>query len=513
MAGRFRPTRRAVLRGAGGFSLALPLLPSLLPRGAEARAANGVPPRLVTLATPHGGIWTEHMHPADDTLTDSMTYAGHEIRRGDLAYAVEGDAARLSNVCRASAEQLTPELAAKMNIIRGLDVPFYIGHHRGGHLGNWADNDGNGEDGQIQQGNDTPTIDQVLAWSDTFYGDLSSTLERSMLVGQAHSHNWSNPQSQSGQIQPLSTEMSSLALFNRIFVPEEEETNPRPPIADRILANYQTLMQSDRRLSARDRQRLDEHVQRIDELQRRLAVAVSCGEIPVPDTDSEMLQWDPSYYVDPELNAQYWQLFNDVIVAAFICGTSRIAVLGIVDQFADYAGDWHQDVAHQGHLPDGAQQDLVVQRHQRIFEDVFVDLIAKLDIEDAGGGTILDNTLVQWTQESGLMTHESVDSTVVTAGGAAGCWRTGQYIDYRKTTALFEEEFYQGTPVRLYPGLLYQQYLGTVLQAMGLPPEEYELEPGGGYPELFIGEGREVHYAAAAIEARGQFLPWLDPTA
>ena len=512
MNARFSPTRRQLLRGAGGFTLALPVLPSLLPRGAQARSGS-IPPRLVTIATPHGGIWTDNMHPAEGTLTDAMNYAGHEIRRGDLAYEVQGDDARLSNVCRASAERLTPELAAKMNIIRGLDVPFYIGHHRGGHLGNWADNDGNGEDGVAQMGNQTPTIDQVLAWSDTFYGDLSTTLERSMQVGQAHSHNWSNPQSQSGEIQVLSTEYSSLGLFNRIFVPDEEETNPRPPVADRILANYQSLMQSDRRLSSRDRQRLDEHVQRIDELQRRLAVAVSCGDIPVPRTDAEMLQWDPTFHLQPELNAQYWQLFNDVVVAAFICGTSRIATFGIVDQFADYAGDWHQDVAHQGHLPDAAAQAQVVERHQRIFEDVFIDLITKLDIEDAGGGTILDNTLVQWTQESGLMTHESVDSTIVTAGGAAGCWRTGQYIDYRKTEALFEEEFYQGTPVRLYPGLLYQQYLGTVLQAMGLPPEEYELEPGGGYPELFIGEGREVHYNAAALEARGQFLPWLDPLA
>jgi hypothetical protein len=149
-----------------------------------------------------------------------------------------------------------------------------------------------------------------------------------------------------------------------------------------------------------------------------------------------------------------------------------------------------------------------VAANQRTFEDVFLDLIAKLDIDEGDGTTILDNTLVQWTQESGPTTHESVDSTVVTAGSAAGCVRTGQYIDYRDLAREFGDP-YEGTPVRLYTGLLHQQYLGSVLRAMGLAPSEYELEPGGGYPDLYIGEGRESFYPNAVTDVRGQWLPWF----
>jgi len=503
-------TRRTFLRGAGGFTLALPLLPSLMPRGVGAKGNWTIPPRFVSICTQHGAVWEDFMHPGQDTLSESMNYAGHSIRRGDLSVSVDGERASLSSVLSGSSALLTPELAAKMNVIRGLDVPFYIGHHRGGHLGNWAANDGNGEDGVMQQGSPTPSIDQVMAWSDAFYGDLSTTLERSMLIAASHSYGWSSPQSQSGDIQQMASERSSLALFNRIFVPEEEETSPRPPVVDRVLENYNSLRQSNRRLSSRDRQRLDEHIERIDELQRRLSIVVSCGDVDVPTLDSEEVTWDPSYHVNPELQGDFWSLFNDVIVTAFLCGTSRIAVLGVTDIFSSFAGDWHQDVAHQAHLPDGGRQMDLWSANQATFESVMLDLIAKLDVDEGDGSTVLDNTLVQWTQESGPFTHESIDTTVVTAGGAGGCLQTGQFIDYRNTDVLAEEEFYQDTPVRLHPGLLHQQYLSTVLQTMGLQPSDYELEAGGGYPNLFIGEGRDPLYPESVRNVRGEMLPWLE---
>ncbi len=503
---RFEPTRRFFLRGAGGFALALPLLPSLMPRGAGAKGNWTIPPRFVSICTQHGAVWEEFMHPGQETLTESTNYAGQTIRRGDLDLSVSGDRASLSPVLSGGAGTLTAELAAKMNVIRGLDIPFYIAHHRGGHLGNWAANDGNGIDGTMQQGNDTPTIDQLLAWSNAYYTDLSTTLERSILVGESHSYGWSSPQTQSGGIQRMASEYSSMALFNRIFVPQEEETSPRPPVVDRVRENYNSLRQSNRRLSARDRLRLDEHIERIDELQRRLSVVVSCGDVDVPTLDAEALRGQASYWLSPDEQAQAWSLYNDVIATAFLCGTSRIAVLGVTDIFSSFAGDWHQDVAHQADQPDGERQGDLWAANQRTFEGVMLDLIAKLDVDEGNGTTLLDNTLVQWTQESGVLTHESIDTTIVTAGSAGGCVRTGQFIDYRNMTLT---AFEQDHGDMLHPGLLHQQYLASVLQLLGLGPEEYEIQAGGGYPDLFIGEGRDALYPNPVRNVRGEVLPWL----
>ena len=48
----------------------------------------------------------------------------------------------------------------------------------------------------------------------------------------------------------------------------------------------------------------------------------------------------------------------------------------VPDPFSTYAGDWHQDVAHQAAIPDGVKQAIIAAAHQRFFEDVYLDLIA-----------------------------------------------------------------------------------------------------------------------------------------
>jgi hypothetical protein len=503
--------RRVFLQGAGGFTLALPVLRSLMPRdtwaGDPPFAAN---PRFVAFATEHGGVWEEFMFPASGTLTDTQQYAGHTIRRGAITPTVEGGIATISPVLSGAADILTPELAAKLSVLRGLDHPFYIGHHRGGHLGNYAENDGNGTDGQMMQAFPRPTIDQVMAWSPSFYPDLSSILERSLIVGDRISWGWSSPESGTGTIQEMPPVFSSLELFNRIFVPEEDDlTSPRPPVVDRVLDHYRALRQSDRRLSAADRQRIDDHLERLDELQRRLEVVVSCGDV-MPATTSSTDEWSsPSFGHDPEAQRRFWQLHNDVVAAAFVCGTSRIAVLRVTDTFSDFQGDWHEPIAHQAHVLDGVAQDTLWRAHQRFFEGVLLDLARKLDIDEGDGITMLDNTLVAWTQESGLFTHESVSTPVVTFGSAAGEFQTGQYLDYRN---LGNEGMYGwngSSNQRLNPGLCYNQWLGNVLTAMGVPKSEFESGEYGGYGEVFIGDGRAQFYPSAVFDAAGDVLPWL----
>ncbi|MBC8067706.1 MAG: DUF1552 domain-containing protein [Deltaproteobacteria bacterium] len=504
-------SRRHVLRGAAGFTLALPLLPSLQPRAARAGdppfAAN---PRFIAFATEHGGVWEQNMYPAMASLTESTAYAGRTIRRGDLAATQAGGNASISPVLSGASDVLTEALVGKLNVLRGLDHPFYIGHHRGGHLGNYAENDGNGTDGQVIQAYPRPTIDQVMAWSSSFYPDLSSILERTLVVGDRVSWGWSSPESGTGSIQEMPAVFSSLELFNRIFVPMEDEITTRPPVVDRVLADYQSLRQGNRRLSATDRQRIDDHLERLDELQRKLAVQVSCGDVMPPGSNSTD-EWNSSSYgYDPAAQRRFWQLVNDVIVAAFICGTSRIAVLRVTDHFSDFQGDWHQAVAHEAHALDGGAQATLATAHQRFFEDVFLDLAHKLDAVDEGSGpTLLDNSLMMWSQESGLYTHESVSQPVITFGSAAGFLKTGQYTDYRN---LADDGMsgWGGGNQTLYPGLCYNQWLGTALRAVGVPPTEYESGDHGGYGEVYVGEGREQFYPSAVFDAAGDLLPWLE---
>ena len=198
--------RRMWLRGALGFTLALPFLPSVVsPKIASAGPQSLKRKRFVAMGVDHGACWQKFMYPADASLTQTKTYGGRAIRQGDLSLAVSSGVASLSRVLSASSARFTPALAAKMNVIRGLDVTFFMGHNRGGHLGNYADNDGNlnGEQGLAH----VPTIDQVLAWSPSFYGDLGTIKERSLVIGDNRkSWGYSNPSMKSGNVQAITTE-------------------------------------------------------------------------------------------------------------------------------------------------------------------------------------------------------------------------------------------------------------------------------------------------------------------
>lgn len=497
-------TRRQVLLGAGGAMLALPVLPSLLSKTAYGQdPVYTRKPRLYWLCTDHGAAFESSLFPSASLLTTRQDlFADHRIACGALTSTLQGETRAVSPILSGSSGTLTEALVAKMNVLYGLDVPFYIAHNTGLHLGNYARNDGNGDDGKQVQAFPRPTIDQILAWSPSFYDDLSAIRERSMIMSSRPvSWNYSDPERRGGSIDNVRGHDSSRALFDRIFVPEAQGSAPRPHVVDRVLASYKHLRDGNRRLSAGDRQRLDDHIARIAELERKLNATASCGDVARPTGDAR-----DHYGNTPDDAVAYGRLWNEVVAAAFVCGTSRIGVLGYgsTERFVAYGGDWHQDVAHQWQLPD--RQELIARSYQRVFEGIFLDLAAKLDVEEAPGMTYLDNSLLVWSQESGMSTHDSVTIPVVTFGSAAGYFKTGIFADYRRTdhpSSAFDP-MAGGTQ---YLGLLYSQWLATVLRAMGLAPADFERWGHKGYGVPFISkESWTPPYAEHYVDTSSRYF-------
>ncbi|MEJ7734413.1 MAG: DUF1552 domain-containing protein [Polyangiaceae bacterium] len=502
-------SRRRFLRGAGGLLLALPFLEGLEPRpvSAEPKAPRK---RFVSLATQHGGSLGKDLHPPQASLTEAKIYAGQQVRRGDLSLGVSGETASLSPILSAGANKLTPTLVSKMNVIRGLSVPFYTGHHRGGHLGNWD------IDGDPHGFEHIPTIDQVMAWSPSFYE--TTPLVRSMVCANGYgSFNWQNPVDRTGPVSTVAAFASSMALFQSIYVPPPGEGDaPRAPVVDRVLADYQRLRGS-ARLSGKDRERLDAHLQKLAELEQKLGTVYSCEPADPPgDTNS----------LGPVANdvaktVQYWKFFFDVVAMAFACDTSRIAVLPLTclydpSFYAYPGGGWHESVAHQAgfispHPPEEDPSGMQNASYRTQFAELFLYLLRKLDEIDEGEGTVLDNSLVAWTFEAGIYTHDSWDIPVITAGSAGGEIVTGKHLDYRDMDNRVGNagDVESDRPERIYTGLTWQQYLGTVLQVMGLDPGEYE-SGGKGYGQHHqqADSGFEQH-SAQVLAAQGDLLPLL----
>lgn len=512
-------SRRWVLKGLGA-TVAIPVLPSLLTsRRAEAQAME-TGKYFVNLGTNHGAAWEEFMFPATPASgVETRMYGGREIRRFPLTASTQGTDAVVAPVLTAHAAQLTPALLQKMWVLRGLDVPWYIAHHTGGHLGNFARNDGNGGDGGLAQTNaQRRTIDQVMAWSPGFYPDLTNVRERALVLSGRTSYQFENPSMGTGAIQEIApTASTPRELFNRLF--PSTGTQPRAPIIDKVLENYRRLRGS-ARISAADKVRLDDHIQRVDELQRRINTMVSCTAPSAPASpyataSMGAVVYNAPFAQNPGEQSAWLRVVNDLIVAAFACGQSRIASMLVDPHLSTFAGDWHQDVAHQANLMTGTAQETLWQSYRVFFEDVLVDLAAKLDaVTLPSGATLLDQSLVAWTQESGLRTHDARDLPVVGFGGGGGVLTTGWHVDYRNRALRFEAAGEAGPFTS--PGLLWHQWLGTVLQVMGVPKAEWENPAvNGGYPDYNFANVNwaaittEQAYPATAWSVAGERLPWF----
>ena len=481
-----RPTRRQILRGAGGAWLMLPFLPSLLPRAAKAQTAPS-PKRFIYIGTEHGGASFDNMYGTLGTTgaVSVPLWAGNTAQYAPLALTTSGANASLSPILTAASSTFTPSILKKINVIRGLDFANALGHQDRGHLGNNASQVGD------RAATLTPmvTIDQVMAYSPNFYVNETPRV-RSINIGADRALSWTytNPAAKTG-VQALQRFTDSISLFTSIFgsgsmapaAPAATTTVTRPLIIDRVLQNYTSLRNSNRRLSAADKLRLDDHVARLTQLQQQLiAVAkpLSCG-MPTPPADNSSI-WpqlnDKGLPLDQQTT--YYKLMADVLLTAFSCGASRIAVFHEEMPYSTYQGDWHQDIAHQDMV--AGPQTILAAAYQQVFEHVFLYLANGLDgIMDADGTTALDNTLLYWSHECGFSTHDPWEGPVVMAGGAGGYFKTGMFVDYRNQVLASQNYASNHDPMPgNFSGLIYSQFLATALYSMGVKSNEWT-QPNG----------------------------------
>jgi hypothetical protein len=356
----------------------------------------------------------------------------------------------------------------------------------------------------------------VLAWSPAFYPSLDGILTRSLHLNASLSWAHSDPAGGSGEIVQVPAAPSSLAAFQQIFVPGDDPEflamkARREFVVDRVHDNYVALRDGafgdGARISRQDRIRLDEHLERLYELEHRITTLVSCGDIGEPTEDvGEYHEGISRTSADVGAAITAHGLYNDVIVAAMMCGTTRIATVFVShmfhDAFTDFY-DWHNEVEHLAES-DPLAQTRMHESYRNAFEHVFLDLATKLDVDEGDGTTYLDNTLMMMCPQFGCRTHWSDSIPVITAGSAAGGLRTGNYVDYRNHAGAS-----LGAGGYRRPGVSYNQFLGTVMRALGLQPADYERNGIPGYGVTNVSDAQA--WPARVHDAAGDFLPFLRP--
>jgi hypothetical protein len=193
---------------------------------------------------------------------------------------------------------------------------------------------------------------------------------------------------------------------------------------------------------------------------------------------------------------QSYGLMIDLMVAAIRCDLTRIVTLDVYKAIGMSGGqeagfehscascqgspnptDWHR-AAHDWDQMD--QRAKVVSINEWISRENFLPILEKLDVDQGDGTTYLDSSAVLWGNELG-MNHLNYSVPTVIAGSAGGYLKTGRYIDYIDWNRPAKFSQHNGMVIE---GVPYNRLMVTLLQAFGLAPADYEVNPGKGYADI-----------------------------
>jgi uncharacterized protein DUF1552 len=415
----FRVSRRAVLRGAGSIAIALPWL-EVMRTEQPAHAAGAPAKRFVGVYTPGG---TVH---ASDGVPEQWSPTGSET---DF---------ELSRI-------LTPyeSVKSQLLVLGGIDMKSAIGEQQQSGMVAWLT--GTGQKGGAANYAMGPSIDQVLSARLKMAGGLSS-LELAVRWGTGRSHGQVTPMdvvsfANDAQFTPRPPLLDPVAIWKALFgslEPASGKANWDKSILDFVDKRYVALSA---KLGAADKQRIDQHLSAIRDLERNLAqtVAARC----VPPTLIDTSDYDPFAGLessdDGTLTAlgtdaaipKVGKLMIDMLVMALACDRTSVATFMWTDSEAKHTYPWlnlpqtfnfYQNGG--GYRPEECAQIGTWYASQNSY---LLQQMAKVDL---GGHSLLDESVVFFGSEvSNPATHRKQDMPFLLAGGGGGL-RGGRWLKY-----------------------------------------------------------------------------------
>jgi hypothetical protein len=407
-------SRRTFLQGAG-VTLALPLLDSMFPAlvpAAKAQAASRVP-RFVGIFNPHG--W-EPDH-----------WAMKEGPLGPLPFILEPlDAFKQS-----------------ITVISGLDATSSMpapGETGGDHSRSAAVFSGvrpkKTVSADIHLG---PTIDQIIAekyGQDTLLPSLQVKCEDQSSLATCpwgYSCSYVNSVSWAGAAKPLPFEANPQVVFERLFgdgSSPQERAARRQAKASLLDAVSLEVARLNKSLPATDRTRLNDYLEDIREIERRLhnvaKSAEQSAEIQVP-------------FGIPESFSEHINLLWDLQVLAFRGDITRVSTLMYAHDVSmrvypeSGVTSGNHPTSHHGGRPAMVEAWSKINRYH---VQCLTPFLAKLRATPDGDGSLLDHTLIFWASnmsDGNLHSHKAVPNMFI--GGASGRHQGGRHIVRTGTTA------------------------------------------------------------------------------
>lgn len=420
--------RRTVLRGLGA-ALALPLLDSMVPTlafSAQAKQQTKSPIRLGYVYTPNGIIGCSAKSPRPFMWTPRT--AGADFEFSPTMKALEPyrkDLVAFSGLAQANGRALGDgpgdHARATATFLTGVH-PYKTG----------------GADFRLGI-----SADQIAAkafGAQTPLASLELGLEQPPLAGNCDSGYTCAYMAMSwrSETSPLPAETNPRAVFERLFGDDEstDAGTRRERLAnDRSVLDYVSgsLARLQRRVGAGDRRKLDEYLESVRDIERRILVTEhENGTTQVPHMAR------PSGV--PDDYVEYAKLMMDLQVIAWQTDMTRVASFTMGRDGSNRAyreigiSDGHHSISH--HQNDAERIEKLI-RIDQLHVGLFGYLLEKLRTTPDGDGTLLDHSVTVFgssLSESNLHTHD--DLPIVLAGNAGGRLKGNRHLVYNQDTPL-----------------------------------------------------------------------------
>lgn len=436
-------SRRALLKGAGGALVGLPLLHSL---GASAGPSSPIK-RLVLMYNPNGTVW------------DAFWPTGGET---DFVFG----------------EMLTPlqPFRDRVSVLKGIDLAVTAvgpgGPHQRGCGGLFTGR-------ELQEGTFTdgcgslagwangPSIDQVYAEHLGISTALPS-LELGIRATAAEVRGRMFYKSAGNPVPPVNDPQQ---VWSRMFWGSDGDPDARlvqmdkrRSVLDSVQAQFASL---NPQLSPADRQRLDAHQVMVREMELRLELAAAASGGSEPELACPKPPNPGSIAFDDAGSMPLVaQLQMQLLALAFSCDLTRVGSVTFSSAINDIGYPWlgstdsGHTLSHAGPSDEAAQRELINRGKWQAEQLAY--LMALLDNIPEEDGSVLDNTIILWGSEVSLgNVHSHTDMPWVLAGGAAGALKMGRFLEF--------------------DGVPHNRLLVSVLNALGVGVDRF------GHPDFAVG--------------------------
>ncbi|XZE51861.1 DUF1552 domain-containing protein [Planctomycetaceae bacterium SH139] len=394
-----RFSRRVMLRGAG-VSMALPWMESVRVWGGTGSTTE-----------------TDNRPP----VRTAVLFSGNGFHSTEWWARGNGASLELGRVL-----QPLQHLREKLVFIRGLyNQEALKGNIHSSQTGNLLSGAPLAAGGEIRSGT---SFDQVLAQRigrGTRVPSLVLGCEKSNpSVHKNYSMLYSSHISWSSPTTPTPLELYPALAFDRLF--KDTVTKGEQSVLDAVLEDASRVRGT---LSQRDSQKLDEYLDSVREVERRIENAGQQGELQ---------GWRPSLAKPnlprpaegiPQDIGEHMRLMCDILVLAFQTDTTRVCTLKLNNdhsslRFSNLGIDYmiHHLLSHSD------TEDWL--RVNQFFVEQLAYIADRLEAIQEGEGTALDNSTLMYCSSMLTGSHDATRLPVVLVGGAGGQLEGGRVLDY-----------------------------------------------------------------------------------